>query len=148
MQTWLVGANCVHEWTFCEHLLNRSPSWQNIVTHLNFDLLVVQQRNKEWYNSGLNNHLDLVIASVREIRQCPNRIYQDLKRTSNSLLKKAQLTTNHHLLYFLFTFTLPKKSHSFHLSDRYNKDAWLWQKECRNVCDKYYIMQHITGFTF
>jgi len=49
-------------------------------THLYFDLLMIQQWHKEWYDARLNNHLYLIVAAVCEVRQCPHCVYQDLKQ--------------------------------------------------------------------
>ena len=49
------------------------------VSYLNFDLLVTEQRNQMRDDTGVNDHLDLLVPSVRQIRQSPHRVYQDLK---------------------------------------------------------------------
>jgi len=44
-------------------------------TDLDFNFMVVEQRHEKWYDPGLDNHLDLIVTSVGEIRQCPHRVH-------------------------------------------------------------------------
>lgn len=46
--------------------------------HLNFHLLMAEERHKKWNNSRVDDHLDLLVASVRQIRQSPHCVYEDL----------------------------------------------------------------------
>ncbi len=42
---------------------------------LNFDLLMAEERHKKWNDSRINNHLDLLVAPVRQIGQSPHCVY-------------------------------------------------------------------------
>lgn len=47
-------------------------------SYLNFDLLMTEERHKKWNNSRINDHLDLLVAPVRQIGQSPHCVYKDL----------------------------------------------------------------------
>lgn len=53
-------------------------------THLDFDFLVAEERNQVRDNSRVYHHLDLLIASIREIGESPDCIYQNLPGEKNS----------------------------------------------------------------
>lgn len=53
-------------------------------THLDFDFLVAEERNQVRDNSRVYDHLDLLIASIREIGESPDCIYQNLPGERNS----------------------------------------------------------------
>lgn len=44
-------------------------------SHLNFHLLVAKKRHKKRNNSRINDHLDLLVASVCQIGQSPHCVY-------------------------------------------------------------------------
>lgn len=44
-------------------------------SHLNFDLLMAEERHKKWNDSRINDHLDLLVAPVRQIGQSPHCVY-------------------------------------------------------------------------
>lgn len=50
-----------------------------VSSYLNFDLLVTEQRYQMRDNARVDDHLDLLIPSVRQIRQSPHGVYQDLE---------------------------------------------------------------------
>lgn len=43
--------------------------------HLNFDLLMAEERHQKRNNSRIDDHLDLFVASIRQIRQSPHCVY-------------------------------------------------------------------------
>ncbi len=48
-------------------------------TDLDFDLLVAQQGHEVGHDAGVDHHLDLLVAPVREVRQRPHRVHQNLQ---------------------------------------------------------------------
>lgn len=47
-------------------------------SHLNFDLLVTEESHKNWDDSRVNDHLDLLVAPIRQVGQSPDCVYEDL----------------------------------------------------------------------
>lgn len=56
-----------------------------IQTHLDFDFLVAEERNQVRDNSRVYHHLDLLVASVREIGESPDCVHQNLPGESSSV---------------------------------------------------------------
>lgn len=52
------------------------------LTHLNFDLLVAKEGYQVRNNARVNDHLDLLIASISQIRQSPHCVHKDLLNQS------------------------------------------------------------------
>ena len=48
-------------------------------TYLNFYFLVAQKGHKKRHNPWINNHLYLLIASICQVRQCPNSVHENLQ---------------------------------------------------------------------
>lgn len=53
--------------------------------NLNFDLLVAEERHEERNDPRINDHLDLLIAPVRQIGQSPHCVYEDLNTDTRKL---------------------------------------------------------------
>ena len=45
---------------------------------------MTKERNKERNNARLDNHLYLIITTIRQVRQGPHRVNQNLKQEKNS----------------------------------------------------------------
>lgn len=68
-----------------------------VPSYLNFDLLVTEQRDQMRDDARVDDHLDLLVPSVRQIGQSPHCVYQDLeaaKKKGNSSLHFATWTTS------------------------------------------------------
>lgn len=46
--------------------------WIQLKSHLNFHLLMAEERHKKWNDTRIYNHLDLLVAAVRQIGQSPH----------------------------------------------------------------------------
>lgn len=57
----------------------------SVATYLNFDLLVAKQRHEEGDDSGVDDHLDLLVAPVGQIRQSPHCVYKDLSAHTENM---------------------------------------------------------------
>lgn len=43
---------------------------------------MAEERHEKWNDPRIYNHLDLLVASIRQIRQSPHCVYEDLKPAS------------------------------------------------------------------
>lgn len=50
-------------------------------SYLNFDLLVTEQGHQMWDDAGVDDHLDLLVPGIGQVRQSPDRVDQDLPDT-------------------------------------------------------------------
>lgn len=48
-------------------------------SYLNFDLLVTEQRYQVGDDAGVDDHLYLLISGIRQVRQSPHCVDQNLK---------------------------------------------------------------------
>ena len=48
--------------------------------YLNFDLLVAEQWHQVRHDARVDDHLDLLVAGIRQVGQRPHRVHQDLRR--------------------------------------------------------------------
>lgn len=54
-----------------------------VSSYLNFDLLVTEQRYQMWDDARVDDHLDLLVSSICQIRQSPHCVYQDLEEAKS-----------------------------------------------------------------
>lgn len=51
---------------------------------------MAEERHKKWNDSGIDDHLDLLVAPVRQIGQRPHCVYEDLNtRDALNLVKSG-----------------------------------------------------------
>lgn len=67
-----------------------------VSSYLNFDLLVAEQGYKMRDDAGVDDHLDLLIPSVRQVGQSPHGVYKDLPaaNTRNQWIHSPTWTTS------------------------------------------------------
>ena len=53
--------------------------------HLHFDFLVTEQWYKEGDDTRVDDHLNLVVSAVRQVRQRPHGVYQDLDNNNSKV---------------------------------------------------------------
>ena len=59
-------------------------------TNLNFDILVTKERNKEGNDARLDNHLYLIIPTIRQVWQSPHCVHQNLEKNISSQMMIGQ----------------------------------------------------------
>ena len=62
---------------------------------LDFDFAMREQGYQFWDDTGINNHLDLIIAAISEIAQCPYGVHKDLegeKKASETFVENIMNT--------------------------------------------------------
>lgn len=73
-----LSGSCVPRIGTC-YTLNRLGS----SSYLNFNFMMTEQRYQVRNDGRVDDHLDLLVPSIRQVRQSPDSIHQDLERTKN-----------------------------------------------------------------
>jgi hypothetical protein len=71
--------------------------------YLDFDLLVAKQGHQVGNDARVNDHLNLLVASVRQVGQSPHRVHQDLQGSKVPKTKYSLSFINTCIIYqYLF----------------------------------------------